>query len=116
MNQSLRPPTSRRKCTNCGLVNVGADEHCRRCGGLLEEGTEGAARPIESQPPAKPPRRSLLRRIVWVVSATLIILVVWYFSLLISSDGLQPEQYLKVDVAIGLLELRGFSREAFVLR
>jgi hypothetical protein len=53
---------------------------------------------------------------MWVVSATLIVLMVWYFSLLISSEGLQSDQHLKVDVAIGLLELHGFSREAFVLR
>jgi len=116
MNQNLRPPTSRRKCANCGLVNVGADEHCRRCGSLLEEETDPAAAPIESEPATKPARRSLLRRVVWIVSATLIVLIVWYFSLLISSDGLQPDQYLKVDVAIGLLEVRGFRREAFVLR
>ena len=53
---------------------------------------------------------------MWIVSATLIVLIIWYFSLLISSNSLQPEQNLKVDVAISLLELRGFSREAFVLR
>ena len=115
MNQDSSLHVSRRKCAKCGLVNVGADEHCRRCGSLLEE-SDPAAKAIASRPAPKPPRRSLLRRIVWIVSATFIVLIIWYFSLLISSDGLQPEQYLKVDVAIGLLELRGFSREAFVLR
>jgi len=116
MNQDSNPDFSRRKCAKCGLVNVGADEHCRRCGRLLAEESDIAAQSIESEPAANPPRRSLRRRIVWIVSATLILLIVSYFSLLISSDGLQPEQYLKVDVALGLLELRGFSREAFVLR
>jgi len=116
MNQDSTPHLSRQKCNNCGLINGGADENCRRCGTLLEKGKNPAAQTIASEPATKPPRRSLLRRIVWIVSATFIILIIWYFSLLISSDGLQPEQYLKVDVAIGLLELRGFSREAFVLR
>jgi len=117
MNQDPAGPLSRRKCANCGLVNSGAEERCRRCGGLLsEEGDLAAAAPIEPAPATRPPGRSLLRRIMWIVSTTLIFLIVWYFSLLISADGLQSEQYLKVDVAIGLLELRGFSREAFVLR
>jgi hypothetical protein len=112
MNQDSTPRSSRRKCAKCGLVNIGADEHCRRCGSLLAEDDD----PNEAVPARKPAGRSFLRRVVWVLSATFIILIVWYFSLLISSDGLQPEEHLKVDVAISLLELRGFRREAFVLR
>lgn len=53
---------------------------------------------------------------MWVISATLIILLVWYLSLLLTSEKLQPDQYLKVDVAIGLIEQSGFNREGFVLR
>jgi hypothetical protein len=116
MSQNSTPRLRRQKCIQCGLVNVGEDEHCRRCGGSLAEARDLQAGALEPAPATKPPGRSLLRRIMWVVSATLIVLVVWYFSLLISSDPLQPEQHLKVDVAIGLLELRGFSHEAFVLR
>jgi len=116
MNQDSTPHVSRRKCANCGLVNIGTDEHCRRCGGLLAEEGDLALPPNEAEAATKPPRRSLLRRIMWIVSATLIILIIWYFSLLISSEGLQPDQYLKVDVATSLLELRGFRREAFILR
>src|SRR5262252_1548779 len=107
MSDEPTPQPSRRKCTNCGLVNIGSDEHCRRCGGSLAAEGGSASPPTEAAPATKPRPRSLFRRMIWVVSVTLIILIIWYFSLLISSDGLQPEQNLKVDVAIGLLELRG---------
>ena len=43
-------------------------------------------------------------------------LIVWYVSLLLSSDRLKPDQTLKVDVAIGLIEQSGFSNESFILR
>ena len=114
MTQDFTPHIARLKCTNCGLVNISADEHCRRCGAQLT--ALDAAGSIESDSASKSRGRSLFRRVMWIVSTTLIILIVWYFSLLISSDGLQPDQYLKVDVATSLLELRGFRREAFVLR
>jgi hypothetical protein len=53
---------------------------------------------------------------MWIISATLIVLIVWYISLLLTSEKLPPDQYLKVDVAIGLIEQSGFTREGFVLR
>ena len=42
-------------------------------------------------------------------------LTIWYISLLISSDGLQPEQKQHVQNAIAILRQQGFTREAFVL-
>ena len=64
----------------------------------------------------RPRRRSLAKRLLWIVSATIVVLIVWYVSLLLSSDKLKPDQTLKVDVAIGLIEQSGFSNEVFVLR
>jgi hypothetical protein len=71
---------------------------------------------VATEPLAQPRKRSLLRRLVWIVSATLVVLIIWYVSLLLSSDRLQPDQNLKVDVAIGLIEQSGFTREGFMLR
>jgi hypothetical protein len=116
MSEDSTPHYSRRKCAECGLVNAGTDEQCRRCGAWFRE--EDSFAPEQSEPESsRPPRtRSFLKRVVWIVSATLIILIVWYLSLLLTSEKLQPEQNLKVDVAIALIEQSGFTREGFVLR
>jgi hypothetical protein len=114
MDQSLH--RSRQKCANCGLVNARSDESCRRCGAALavdEESESGLLEPITD---ARPKKRGFLKRLTWVVGATLVILLVWYASLFISSDGLQPDQREKVRNAIGQLEQHGFTREAFILK
>lgn len=123
MSEDSTPQHSRRKCPECGLVNAGADEQCRRCGaGLPEEDSfvpephSYATEAVNAEPIPQPRRRSFLKRVLWIISASLVILIVWYFSLLMTSDKLQPDQYLKVDVAVGLIEQSGFSREGFVLR
>jgi hypothetical protein len=108
------PP--RKKCDNCGLVNAGSDESCRRCGSLLA----GDA-PAENQAPVPednptPPKRGLLKRLTWILGATLIALLICYVSLLITSDGLQPDQREKVGKAIAVLEEHGFNREVFILK
>jgi hypothetical protein len=112
------PHQSRRKCTNCGLVNASSDELCRRCGTPLadeqDEQHVDAGEPIADG--AGPKKRSLLKRITWVLVTTLIILGIWYVSLLMSSDGLQPDQREKVQQAIALLQQQGFNREAFILK
>jgi hypothetical protein len=116
MSHESIPHHSRRKCAECGLVNTGADEQCRRCGAGLTEDDEFESEPLAVEPVEPPRKRTLLKRLLWIISATLLILIVWYLSLLFSSGRLQPDQALKVDVAIGLLEQTGFPRESFVLR
>src|SRR4051812_48923016 len=116
MSEDSTPHYSRRKCPDCGLVNAGADEQCRRCGAWFRE--EDSFAPEQTQPESPRPsrQRSLLKRVLWIISATLIILIIWYLSLLLTSEKLQPEQNLKVEVAIALIEQSGFTREGFVLR
>ena len=106
---------SRNKCPDCGLVNAGSDETCRRCGtALLEE--EFIEHPrTELAVPLKPKKRSLLKRLLWIVSATAILLMIFYASLLFSADKPNPNQLGQIQSAIDLLRMRGFSREAFVL-
>ena len=117
MSENSTPHYSRRKCPECGLVNAVADEQCRRCGTSLSEPDDSfAPPPTGAEPVAQPRKRSLAKRILWVVSATLIVLIIWYLSLLLTSNSLQPDQFLKVDVAIGLIEQSGFSHEGLVLR
>jgi hypothetical protein len=116
MSEDSTPVNSRRKCPECGLVNSGADEQCRRCGAGLSEEDSFAPQPADGEAIAQPRKRGLLKRLVWIISATLVVLIIWYVSLLMTSDQLPPDQYLKVDAAIGLIEQSGFTREGFVLR
>jgi hypothetical protein len=97
------------------LVNTGSDELCRRCRTSLEGEDQVEPGPVE--PLAEPVhKRTLLRRIAWIFGATLVALLIFYASLLISADGLQPDQREKVRNAIALLEQQGFNREAFMLK
>jgi hypothetical protein len=116
-NSDQTPHQSRQKCANCGLVNAGSDELCRRCGSSLTDGdlVEQQPSPAALEEPG-PKKRSLLKRLTWIVGATFIALLTCYFSLLISSDGLQPEQREQVQKAIAVLEQHGFNREAFILK
>jgi len=111
------PHQSRQKCVSCGLVNTGSDETCRRCGSPLaiDDSTELRPDP-EAAEADSPKKRGLLKRLTWIVGATLISLLVFYLSLLISSDGLQPDQRESVQKAIAVLEQHGFDREAFILK
>src|SRR6185503_6156252 len=119
MNQDVEAASSlRNKCPACGLVNTATDEVCRRCGAPLSH-LEFSSPEAELKPGPEPRDKSLgrtlLKRVLWVVSVTIVILVAFYASLLFTSDGLQAEQRQKVQAAIAILQQQGFSREAFVL-
>jgi hypothetical protein len=109
------PPLARNKCPSCGLVNAGSDEVCRRCGIALFETDFVEPYHAELPPPAKPKKRPFVKRVIWIATTTGILLIAFYTSLLLSSDGLTADQREKVQKAIALLNERGLSREAFVL-
>jgi len=112
-DQIQAPHPARQKCPNCGLVNSSADEACRRCGvSLLEQAEPIAAREL---PVVRPKKRTILKRVTWILGTTGILLIIFYVSLLLSSEGLSSDQREKVDHAIALLRARGFSTEAFTL-
>ncbi|HKP37949.1 MAG TPA: hypothetical protein VJT71_13915 [Pyrinomonadaceae bacterium] len=111
------PHNPRNKCGQCGLVNTANDEVCRRCGTSLT--SPEPAQPITervTEPEDQPAKRGFLKRLSWIIGATLIALIAWYISLLLTSDGLQPDQKQKVESAIAILQQQGFAREAFVLK
>src|SRR5689334_1879627 len=114
MSQESFNPQSRRKCSKCGLVNATSDEVCRRCGapvwddGPFERATE------DSPKPTRVPKRTLLRRVVWILATTAMVLIIWYVSPLVSPNGLQPDQRAKVEAGIAFLQQHGFDREVFV--
>jgi len=100
------PHLSGRKCASCGLVNARSDKTCRRCGKAFGPDLETLIRPQ---------KRTLWKRISWVLGATSLLLIIFYASLLISSDSLTTEQRKRVESAIYLIRKQGFTREAFVL-
>ena len=107
------PHNARNKCAQCGLVNAPSDSICRRCGEELVFEPIAVQQTVEASP-KKP--RSFLKRIAWIVGATTIILIIFYLSLLFTSEGLQPTQREQVQRSIAILEAKGFGREAFVLK
>ena len=110
------PHQSRRKCAHCGLVNIGTDESCRRCGTALADDETVEPLPASVEVSGTTEKRGFFKRVTWVLGATSIILLIWYASLLMSSDGLQADERQKVDAAIVFLQQHGFSRETFVLK
>ncbi len=111
------PHPARQKCANCGLVNTSSDELCRRCGTSLT-GEDPTEQQLDQEAAAEgsPPKRGFLKRLTWVVGATFLALLICYVSLLMTSDGLQPDQREAVQKAIAVLAQPGFNREAFILK
>ena len=114
------------KCPNCGLVNFSTAEECKRCGTLLcgtgqetfavdpsVEGFETFAEEAEAEPK---PRRSLMKRVLAGVLMALVLLFVFYISLLESSTPATFEQKQLIGRAIDHIERQGFTKDAFILR
>ena len=111
------PLGTRQKCANCGLVNAASDSLCRRCGTpLIDDPTNEQRLNLKVPDEVIPKKRSLLRRLTWIAGATLISLSICYVSLLMSSEGLNPDQREAAQKAIAVLEQHGFGREVFVLK
>src|SRR5207237_9889688 len=104
---------SRSKCANCGLVNAVADEVCRRCGTSLTDDETAPSVASETSPAGQTKRRGFLKRIIWVLGATVVLLIIWYASLLISSDGLQSDERSKVEEAINLVKSKECVTEEY---
>jgi len=103
---------SRNKCPSCGLINAAADTICRRCGASLSGDEVAHVFVVEETTP----RRGIGRRLIWIAGTTVLLLFIFYMSLLLTSEDLDYEQTQTVDKAIALLEEKGFGSRAFVLR
>ncbi len=111
------------KCAQCGLVNFSTAEECRRCGVRLTPQTEAADEFVCATEFAETDAelethksRSILKRALVVVGMTASLLFGCYLSLLATSTPANYEQKLLVRRAIDVIEQKGFSREAFLLR
>jgi hypothetical protein len=102
---------SKNKCLSCKLVNAPTDETCRRCGEPLTGEVEESPELIQETSK----KRSLGKRLLWILGATFLFLFFSYMSLRVTSDDLGYEQRQIVRRSIAILEQRGFSREATIL-
>src|SRR5438445_13595087 len=109
------PQQSRNKCGSGGLVNASSDKSCRRCGAPLADDELLERITAEPLPAAKEKKRGLMKRVIWICAATIVVLMIWYVSLLISSDGLQTDQREDVQNEDALLQQQGCSQQAFGL-
>src|SRR5438067_11906408 len=99
-DSSHSPRQSRRRCANCGLVNAGTDESCRRCGSaLVEDGSLDQGTPQPTLRASKAKKRGFLKRVIWDLGAALVILIIWYVSGLIGSYCREAGQRAVVESA-----------------
>lgn len=105
---------SSRKCPHCGLVNFADAVACKRCESSLEGVRERGGDEEEVKSSSKV--GWLIKRALVVLGAVAAVLLIFYGSLLKTSDRLTYDQQQVVASSIRVLDERGFSREAFVLR
>jgi ribosomal protein L40E len=104
--------SSRRTCAQCGLVNFGEAETCRRCRTDLAETTAIVADVEASASHTRGARRTLL-----IVAATIgLSIFAWSRSLLLTSTPIDASQRLMVMHSIETLERAGFTKEVIMLR
>jgi hypothetical protein len=103
-----------KKCARCGLVNFATEEVCRRCGTPLAE-IDQAVYQIEGTGEGGG-RRSIVKRALIVLAVIGLLLLIFYVSLISTSEEVPFEQKQAVYKAIDVLDQHGFGTEAFVLR
>ena len=101
---------SNRKCPRCGLVNFAGVDPCRRCATLLFH------QPAPAPAARAPGHGVIVIRLGAIAGVVIAVLFGWWLSLIATSAPLDDDQRALVDDAIDLLDERGFSRQAFVLR
>lgn len=105
------------KCSGCGLVNFAEGSECARCGAAADASSSSSGDDDDAATDAGGgEKRGFGKRVSWVLGMTCVTLFVCYVSLLLTSEPASWEQAQKVERAVGLLQEKGFGREAFVLR
>jgi len=101
-----------KKCASCGLVNFAADDVCRRCGAILGKSSADSYE-FEERAEGKP---GFLKRALVTLGVVALLLLIAYVSLLLTSSSISYERKQIVERAISVIEAKGLSRNAFVLR
>lgn len=97
-----------KKCSNCQLVNYADAVNCLRCEAEL---IEAATIPVAERRRGTP----VMNRVIVCICVCFAVVVGFYFSLVVSAEGLDIEQKATVRRAVRLLREKGFSDEAMLL-
>src|SRR5687767_1617975 len=98
----------KKKCPGCKLVNYPSAADCARCGAVLPrpgdgEGNVGAG-------------SKLFRRAMTCAVIAVAAVAGFYISMVFSAKGMNYEQKKTLAASIEILEAKGFTDEAFLLR
>ena len=97
------------KCRNCDLVLHQNNGVCVACGLHLDESENISSKRGFSKP-------TIAKRVSVCIAVLVAVMVGFYVSLVYSADALTAEQTRQVNTAIELLEQKGFSDEALLLK
>ncbi len=103
-----RVPPMKKKCPNCQLINFPNAENCARCQAVLCE--------IESISENVPAAPKFLRRALICCAVIVFMLAGFYGSLVFSAKSLSSDERKSIERAIAILEEKGFSKDAFLLK
>lgn len=98
-----------KRCSRCDLINYATERLCARCGGIL-----GESENISSNRGFH--KSVIAKRASVCIAVLLAALLGFYTSLVLSADKLAVEEAAQIEIAIHLLEQKGFNDEAFLLR
>jgi hypothetical protein len=106
---------SGKKCYECGLMNFASATSCRRCETPLGFPLAVDHEVVEPAPKSSL-RKIILKSLLRILAVVGFILFVCYGTLLSTSEPVLLDQKEIVFKAIDIIDRKGFSREAFVLR
>ena len=98
-----------KRCSRCDLINYATARLCVRCGEIL-----GESENISSNRSLH--KSVIAKRASVCIAVLLATLLGFYTSLVLSADKVAVEEAAQIEIAIRLLEQKGFNDEAFLLR
>lgn len=101
-----------KRCPNCHLVNFPQSPECVRCRCALLE----IATAPHSSTDKFFAKSTILRRAIICAAVCFIAIFGFYLSMIFTSVSLKHEEKRQIQIAVEVLERKGFSQEVFLLR
>jgi hypothetical protein len=110
MSRALFFDFMNRKCSSCNLVNFADAVKCARC----ENDLSGVS--FQPEKASASLSTKIFKRAIACAVVLIIVLFGFYLSLLFTSKSMSYDEKAKVKSAVQILDEKGFSSEAFLLR